>query len=96
MEITVENPRQNEKYIMRKCGYMPWRDPRSGETSYIRRLGTGYYPRFHIKAKRMGSQIIFDLHLDSRRPMHKIGIRTYEDEESRIVSSEADRIKAYI
>jgi hypothetical protein len=96
MEIIVEDSRQNDKYLMRKCGYMPWRNPRSGETSYIRKLGGGYYPRFHIKVRKMGSRLIFDLHLDSRRPMHKIGIRTYEDEESRIVSSEADRIKKFI
>lgn len=96
MEIIAERFRQNEQHIMRRCGYMPWRDPRSGESSYIRRLGAGYYPRFHIKVKRHNSSVIFDLHLDSRRPMHKKGIRTYEDEESVVVSSEADRIKAFL
>ena len=92
MEIKVENPRQNEKYIMRKCGYMPWRDPRSGENSYIRRLGAGYYPRFHVKIKRAGIAVIIDLHLDARRPMHKKGIRSFEDSESDIVIREAQRI----
>jgi len=96
MEIRIENPRQNEKYIMRKCGYMPWRDPRSGELGYIRRLGSGYYPRFHVKVLRQSNQIIFNLHLDSRRPMHKVGIRTYENEGSGIVLREADRIKTII
>lgn len=96
MEIKVENPRMNEKNIMRRCGYMPWRDPRSGEHSYIRRLGAGYYPRFHIKTRNEGRALIFDLHLDSRRPMHKKGIRTYEDEESQVVSIEADRIKRFL
>ena len=94
MEIIAEKPRQNEQYIMRRCGYLSWKDPRSGESGYIRKLGAGYYPRFHIKVKRLNSSIIFDLHLDSRRPMHKKGIRTYEDEESVVVSREADRIKA--
>jgi len=97
MEIIVENPRYNETYFMRDCSYKPWRDPRSGNTSFIRRLGRSYYPRFHIKARRGDNHsLIFDLHLDARRPMHRKGVRCYEDSESDVVQAEAARIRSLL
>ena len=97
MEIIVENPRYNETYFMRNCGYKPWRDPHSGVTNFIRRLGRGYYPRFHVKVRRDDNHsLIFDLHLDARRPMHRKGVRSYEDSESNVVRAEAVRIQGLL
>lgn len=97
MEIHLENPRFNETNLMRRCGYKPWRDPRRGGISFIRRLGRSYYPRFHVKTRReAGRALIIDLHLDARRPMHRPGIRCYEDEESQVVQAEAARIQSLL
>ena len=96
MEITVANPRYNEAHIMRRSGYKPWRDPRSGGSSFIRRLGRSYYPRFHVKTRREANNLIIDLHLDARRPLHRKGVRSYEDEESRVVQAEAARIRGLL
>ncbi|MFH2105210.1 MAG: hypothetical protein ABII72_03160 [Parcubacteria group bacterium] len=97
MDITIQNPRFNETYLARRCGYKPWRDPRSGSMGYIRRLGRGYYPRFHIKTRRdPGAALVLDLHLDARRPMHRKGVRSFEDEESRVVQVEAARIQSLL
>ena len=97
MDIIVESPRYNEMYLMRECGYKFWRDPRSGDSSFIRRLGRGYYPRFHIKVRRdKNRRLIFDLHFDSRRPLHHIGVRSYEDSESAVVQAEAARIRSLL
>jgi RNA 3'-terminal phosphate cyclase len=94
MKIKIEKPRYNVKYLMRRCGYTPWRDPRTGKERFIRRLGRGYYPRFHVKASYDNQyNLILDLHLDARRPMHKRGIRTYENVESEVVRREAERIR---
>lgn len=79
---------------MRKIGYIPWRDPRSGQTAYIRRMGASYYPRFHARPQYdQNNNFILDLHFDWRRPMHKIGIKSTEGQESDVVQQEIARIK---
>ncbi|MEW6407169.1 MAG: hypothetical protein AB1465_00565 [Patescibacteria group bacterium] len=85
---------QTPQVLLRRCGYIPWRDRFSGEIKFIRRLTLAFYPRFHIiySFSAVGN-LILDLHLDSRRPMHKIGIRTSESGESAVVQKEAERIK---
>ena len=84
---------ENAVKIMRRCGYKPWRDPRAGTESFIRRQGGGYYPRFHVYVRYDDASIpTVDLHMDWRRPMHKKGIRSYEDAESDTVQQEAKRI----
>lgn len=86
--------RQTPEVLIRRCGYIPWRDRFSGEIKFIRRLTLAFYPRFHIFYNfDTAGNLILDLHLDARRPMHKKGIRTYEDAESEVVQKEAQRIK---
>ncbi|MBU1119449.1 hypothetical protein KKH43_06220 [Patescibacteria group bacterium] len=87
----------NPRNVMRKAGYKPWRNPTTGGESYIRRTGASFYPRFHVLLK-YGSDysVILDLHFDARRPMHKKGVRCYEDEESAVVQEEAQRIQSFI
>lgn len=88
---------ENAGSIMRRCGYRPWRDPMTGEDSYTRRLNAAFYPRFHVHVTYDGNLIpTVGLHLDWRRPMHKLGQRSFEDEESETVQTEAARIKAIL
>ena len=98
MKIKFEKKfRDNPKTLLRRCGYKPWYDPKHGREGFIRRLTLAYYPRFHIFYEFDKNQrLILDLHLDARRPMHKKGIRTYEDKESEIVREEAERIQALL
>lgn len=82
---------------MRKIGYQPWRDPRSKTSSFIRHPGASYYPRFHAYPKYdQDNNFMIDLHFDWRRPMHKIGIKSTEGEESEVVQQEVDRIKSIL
>lgn len=86
--------RMTPQVLLRRCGYIPWRDRFSGEIKFIRRLTLAFYPRFHIICSFSATgNLILDLHLDSRRPMHKKGIRTSEGKESVVVQKEAERIK---
>lgn len=84
----------NPKTLLRRCGYKPWYDPIKGREAYIRRLTLAFYPRFHIFWHYdQNNFLVIDLHLDSRRPFHRIGVRSFEDEESRVVRDEAERIR---
>lgn len=86
--------RQSPLNLLRRCGYIPWRDPKTGKKNFIKRLSRAYYPRFHIFAKiDERGNLILDLHLDARRPMHKLGVKSYESAESGVVQEEAERIK---
>lgn len=88
---------QSPLNLMRKIGYTPWRDPRSKQNSFIRHLGASYYPRFHAYPKYdQNNNFIIDLHFDWRRPMHKIGIKSTEGQESKAVQREIARIKSIL
>lgn len=95
MQISIGQ--KNPRNIMRKAGYKPWRNPKTGQESYIRRTGASFYPRFHVLIKYGADySVVLDLHFDARRPMHKKGIRSYEDKESPVVREEAERIKSLV
>ncbi len=87
--------RDNPSVLMRRCGYKPWRDPRTHKESYTRLISPpAYYPRFHVHCEYDDDyRIIIDLHMDWRKPMHRRGIKSTEGEESDIVQNEANRIK---
>lgn len=86
--------KENALNIMRRIGYKDWRDPRSSQHSFIRRLGASYYPRFHAHPRYdQNNNFMIDLHFDWRRPMHKKGIKSTEGEESDVVQEEVERIK---
>ncbi|MCA9375666.1 MAG: hypothetical protein KC925_01235 [Candidatus Doudnabacteria bacterium] len=94
MQISAGRPITiNATAIMRKLGYKPWRDPKTGKESFIRRLGQAFYPRFHVYVLYEEDRTpVIDLHMDWRRPMHKKGQKSYEDAESDTVQEEARRI----
>lgn len=95
--MIINAGRKNARNIMRRAGYKPWRNPMTGQESYIRRTGASFYPRFHILLKQDKEQnLLIDLHFDKRKPMHKKGVRSYEDKESLVVQDEASRIQRLI
>lgn len=88
---------QNPLNLMRKIGYRQWRDPRTKKESFIRHLGASYYPRFHAYPRYdQDDNFMIDLHFDWRRPMHKIGIKSTEGQESEVVQKEVARIKSIL
>lgn len=99
MRIRIVKPlTETPQLVARRLGYKPWRNPKTGQESFIRRTGKSFYPRFHllIKPGKKPQETIFDLHFDARRPMHKKGIRSFEDFESPVVQEEAKRISTEI
>jgi len=56
----------NPLEALRKAGYSPFRDPKSGEFSFVCRLGPDFYPRFHLYLKEDDRFTTFSLHLDQK------------------------------
>lgn len=89
-------PRKNILVFLRGLGYMPHRDPHEGKESFVRRLGSNFYPRLHVYvAEYSHARVVLDLHLDAKRPSYE-GQRMHAAEhDSPLVADEADRIRAY-
>ena len=85
-----------EKYI-RRCGYGKIQDRRNGQASYAKRLsGAGFYPRFHIYILLEGERVVYNLHLDQKRPIYE-GVTAHSGEyNGEVVEREAGRIQAEI
>lgn len=96
MKITVLNPHQTSYNLLRQVGYAVFRDPRTRETSYTRRLGgSGFYPRFHIYVSRESTEgIELNIHLDQKQASYE-GQKAHSGEyDGDLVAREAERIKA--
>ncbi len=78
--------------LMRKVGYhFQRKDEKKSELIFIR--PPKGYPRFHLYLKVENENLIFNLHLDQKRPIY-IGVPAHSAEyEGGVVEKEAERIK---
>ncbi len=60
------------KKIMEEAGYHDFVDPNTKKLSYISRLGTGFYPRFHVYVKKEETEHTqLDIHLDQTKAVRE-------------------------
>ena len=96
MKFKIENIRENITALTRKIGYRYLReDKERKEHVLIRPLELGGYPRFHLflKIDSENNELIFNLHLDQRRPIYKGAPAHAADYEGEVLKREAERIK---
>lgn len=55
---------------LRRAGYNYFKDPQSGEESFVLRLGSEFYPRFHVYVESSQATVTLDLHLDQKKPSY--------------------------
>lgn len=93
MRIHVPDPEYHPVVLLRRAGYAPFRDPKSGEESFVRRLGTQFYPRFHMYVTKDSDELLeLNLHLDMKKPSYR-GSRAHSGEYSgELVEEERKRI----
>lgn len=92
MTFKLNNPKQNLIGLMRSIGYKPIGRTERGELNCVRLLG-GDYPRFHLYVKEEKEIIVFNLHLDQKRPVYQ-GVTAHSgDYYSEVVKKEMERIK---
>lgn len=86
---------QSSYNLLRSAGYAVFRDPNTRETSYTRRLGSNFYPRFHIYINREDSnEIELTLHLDQKKPSYE-GQKAHSGEYAGdVVQREGERIQS--
>ena len=92
MIITLEHQANHPDVVLRRAGYVPFHDPRSGDESYVRRLGTHFYPRFHLYVDKHGGKLRLNLHLDQKQASYE-GFRKHSGEyDGPTVEAEAERL----
>ena len=96
MKFEVKNNKRNNiAMLARKIGYCFLRqDEKTGETIFVRVLGSGRYPRFHLflKNKLTDDNLIFDLHLDQKKPVYKEAHDHAAEYDTEVVKNESERI----
>jgi hypothetical protein len=86
----------NPTNILRKAGYSPFRDPKTGEESFILRLGPDFYPRFHLYLEEQGDQINLNLHLDQKQPSYSSGPKHAGEYSGPTVEKEKQRLDGWV
>ncbi|MEK7183677.1 MAG: hypothetical protein AAB776_03535 [Patescibacteria group bacterium] len=87
---------QNALEVLRKAGYSYFRDPQSGEESFILRLTSEFYPRFHLYVENEHHEVTFDLHLDQKKPSYGDNTKHSGEYTGSTIEKEMQRIDSWI
>jgi len=87
----TQNFSQSGDSLVRHCGYGQIRDFKSGEISYVRRLRSEFYPRFHLYVNSE-KPLVLNLHLDQKKASYEGYTAHSGDYDSDLVRQEAQRV----
>lgn len=93
MILRLPRPSQQLRIVLQRAGYTPFRDPRTGEQSYVRRLGTYFYPRFHLYTEERDHEVVLKLHLDQKQPSYGSGHKHSGEYDGKLVEAEIERLR---
>jgi len=82
--------------LLRRVGYAYIQDRKTGQESLVRRLGRGFYPRFHLYLEERGEQVILNLHLDQKKPSYAGASAHNAEYEGKVVEEEIARINSLL
>ena len=104
MKLTVlkkQLPEPPETFL-RHAGYAYLQSWEGGQDSFVRRLTRDFYPRFHLyfsleKDARTGEEtVVFNLHLDQKKPGYAGFSRHNGEYDGPVVEAEAARLKSLL
>ena len=101
MKLIFDKPKDSPLNVLRRSGYAFLRkDDRTGELSFVKRVGNADYPRFHIYTKTFpNGSVQINLHLDQKKASYEgttAHSGEYESEENKWLEYEASIIKKEI
>ncbi len=82
--------------VLRKAGYSYFRDPNTNEESYVIRLTSDFYPRFHLYVDSNHETVTLNLHLDQKLPSYSSGPKHSGEYEGPVVEKEMKRIDGWV
>lgn len=98
MQVFIPKPLPTHPTILiKRAGYAEHRDQMSREVSYTHRLGPEFYPRFHCYIEEREDGVVFNLHLDQKKPSYGGGTHAHAGEyEGPVVEREAARLREFV
>ncbi len=91
MKIKLTNKNSSLYSLLRKAGYFPCRDFKTKKKSFVRPLGGGHYPRFHIHHSPETNCLY--VHLDQKPARYGKGNDHAAEYDSELVKSETERVE---
>lgn len=83
-------------YFLLSAGYIYIRSRKTGQGSFVRKLGRNFYPRFHIYYKEEDESITFNVHLDQKQASYE-GTSAHSGEyNGETVETEVARLKKIV
>lgn len=90
--IIKNNFKENIYTLIRNTGYyLQNEDKEKNELNFVR--PSRGYPRFHVYLRREGENLIFNLHLDQKKPIYKGAAAHSGEYDGKIIEDEKERIK---
>lgn len=86
----------NPLAVLRKAGYSSFIDPNTHEESFIIRLTSEFYPRFHLYVETKRDEVTFNLHLDQKKPSYGVGHAHGGEYDGPIIEKEMRRIDSWV
>ncbi len=77
---------------LRRQGYAVHRGA-DGPTSYVRRVGSDAYPRYHCYVQPVGERLVINLHLDQKQPSYGGTAAHAGEYDGPLVEAEAARLR---
>ena len=93
MEFRIRGPFKNTIYnLMRYIGYH-FVGKSGRELNFVRSVAGNAFPRFDVYLTVEGEEILFDLHIDQKRPIYSGTVAHAGEYQGAVVEKEASRIK---
>jgi hypothetical protein len=94
MTFNIQNQGGSLVNLLRRAGYLfMHEDEKTNQAVFARPLERSGYPRFHLYIKQEEKNLVFNLHLDQKRPIYQGSIAHSGEYDSPLVEQEAERIK---
>lgn len=93
MKFVVAKPKESILNLSRRLGYRPLPGSRGGEFSCQRALRGTDYPRFHLFIKEAQDKLVFNLHLDQKKPCYPGSAAHSGEYIGKVVKKEAERLR---
>lgn len=96
LEINKKDLIRPIAYFLQRAGYKYIVDRHTGKESFVKEMGIGGYPRFHLYLDENSDKIALNLHLDQKRPLYK-GQKAHSGEYGgEVVEEELNRLRIAI
>ena len=96
MRVEAKNIKENPVVLLRRLGYFFQRNERD-EMSFIRSLARAGFPRFHLYARVVGSDLVINVHLDQKKETYGDATRHHgEYKNEGPLKKETERIKSLL